>query len=60
MSLSLVEFHKATTDELLAVRNKVRNLVTHWPEEGRYREAILKNIIKRFYLESILWEPGLL
>jgi hypothetical protein len=46
--MSLIECHKTTTKELLALTHKVRNLVTHWGEDGRYKEAVLQNIIKRF------------
>ena len=50
--MSLLEYHKTTTNELLAITNKVRNLISHWGEDGRYKEAILKNIIKRFLPEK--------
>ncbi|MDR0231384.1 MAG: hypothetical protein LBI82_04620 [Dysgonamonadaceae bacterium] len=50
--MSLINYHKTTTKELLALTNKVRNLITHWGEEGRYKEAILKNIIRRFLPEK--------
>jgi hypothetical protein len=46
--MSLIEYHKTTTKELLALTNKVRNLISHWGEDGRYKEAVLKNIIQRF------------
>lgn len=50
--MSLIEYHKATSRELLALTNKVRNLVTHWGEDGRYKEAVLKNITKKFLPEK--------
>lgn len=50
--MSLVEYHKITTKELLAVTNKVRNLINHWGEDGRYKEAVLKNVIRRFLPEK--------
>jgi len=46
--MSLIDYHKTTTKELLALTDKVRNLINHWGEEGRYKEAVLKNIIRRF------------
>lgn len=46
--MSIVDYHKATTKELLAVQDKVRNLVPHWGEDGRYKEVVLKNIIRKF------------
>lgn len=42
------EFHKTTTKELLAVKDRVRNLINHWGEDGRYKEVVLKTIIQRF------------
>ena len=44
------EFQKSITGELNTIKDRVRNLIgnTHWGEEGRYKEAILKNVIKRF------------
>lgn len=50
--MSLIEYHKITTKELLAVTNKVRNLINHWAEDGRYKEAVLKNVIRRFLPEK--------
>ena len=43
-------FHKSTTKELKVIKNRVRNLIgnRNWGEEGRYKEAILRNVIKRF------------
>lgn len=46
--MSLIDYHKATTRELLALTNNVRSLISHAPEDGRYKEAVLKNVIKRF------------
>jgi len=50
--MSLIEYHEATTNELIALKNKVRDLVHHWPEEGRYKELALKNVIRRFLPEK--------
>ena len=32
------------------IKNRVRNLIgnSNWAEEGRYKETILKNVIRRF------------
>lgn len=50
--MSLIEYHRLTSRELLALTNKVRNLIDHWGEDGRYKEAVLKNVIKRFLPEK--------
>ena len=49
------EFQKSITEELSVVKNRVRNLIgnRHWGEEGRYKEAILKNILRRFLPKNI-------
>lgn len=56
--MSLLDYHKTTTNELLALTNKVRSLITHWGEDGRYKEAILKNIIRRFLPEKFTIGTG--
>jgi len=45
-----LEFQKSITDELDAKKNRVRNLIgdKHWGEEGRYKEKILKNLVKKY------------
>ena len=49
------EFQKSITEELNVVKNRVRNLIgsRHWGEEGRYKEAILKNILRKFLPRNI-------
>lgn len=46
------EFHISTGKELLAVKDRVRHLISHWGEDGRYKESVLKLIIKRFLPEK--------
>ncbi|WP_379964901.1 DUF6602 domain-containing protein [Epilithonimonas sp. UC225_85] len=43
-------FQESITQELEVTKNRVRDLIgnRHWGEEGRYKEAILKNVIKNF------------
>ncbi|HEV7331889.1 MAG TPA: DUF6602 domain-containing protein [Flavisolibacter sp.] len=50
--MSTKEFHISTTNELLAIKDRVRNLINHWGEDGRYKEAILKSVISRFLPSS--------
>ena len=49
-NIDLKEFYKSFGYELSAIKNRVRNLIgaANWGEEGRYKEAILKNCIGRF------------
>jgi hypothetical protein len=46
--MDTIAFHHSTTKELLAIKDRVRNLVFHWGEDGRYKEAVLKSVIQRF------------
>lgn len=56
--MSLIDYHRTTSSELLALTNKVRSLITHWGEDGRYKEAVLKNIIRRFLPEKYIIGTG--
>lgn len=56
--MSIKEFHKSTVKELLAVKDRVRNLINHWGEDGRYKEAVLKSIIQRFLPEKFKIASG--
>lgn len=46
--MALIDYHKSITQEIISTSDRVRNLVTHWGEEGRYKEEVFKNILKRF------------
>lgn len=46
--MNTVEFHKTTTKELKAIQDRIRNLVPNWLEDGMYKEAVLRSIIKNF------------
>ncbi|HOJ19724.1 MAG TPA: hypothetical protein PLT92_14265 [Ignavibacteriaceae bacterium] len=46
--MSIKDFHVSTAKELIAVKDRVRNLIVHWGEDGRYKEVVLKTIVKRF------------
>ena len=50
MRINPKEFQKSITEELHTIKNRVRTLIgdIHWGEEGRYKEAILRNVIRRF------------
>lgn len=45
---SLTNYHKSITSEIISTNKRVRDLVTHWGEEGRYKEVVFKNILRRF------------
>ena len=48
--VDFIEFHKTIGKELYVIKDRVRHLIgnSHWGEEGRYKEAILINVLKRF------------
>lgn len=54
MDINAEEFHKSINKELKVIQDRVRNLIgsAHWGEEGRYKEAVLRSIIKRFLPEN--------
>lgn len=44
-----IEYHKSITEELLAGRNRVRYFIggNHWGEDGRFKEVLLMNYLRR-------------
>lgn len=50
MTINPEAFQESITKELEVVKDRVRNLIgaAHWGEEGRYKEAILLNVVRRF------------
>jgi hypothetical protein len=55
MVADITAFHKSLGKELIAVKDRVRNIIkdSQYAEEGRYKEAVLKNVISRFLPNSI-------
>jgi len=51
-TMDTIEFHKSTAKELLAIKDRVRNLIQHWGEDGRHQEAVIKTMIQRFLPEK--------
>lgn len=45
---SLTNYHKSITKEIISTKTRVRDLVTNWGEEGKYKEVVFKNILRRF------------
>jgi hypothetical protein len=48
-------FQESITQELDSIKNRVRNLIgdAQWAEEGRYKEAVLRNILRKFLPNNI-------
>lgn len=53
--MNSINFQKSITNELISIKNRVRDLIgnAHWGEEGRYKEAVLKNVIRKFLPNSL-------
>lgn len=49
------KFQKSINQELFLVKDRVRALIgsSHWGEDGRHKESVLKNVIKRFLPNNI-------
>jgi hypothetical protein len=50
MIINPEKFQESITKELEVVKDRVRNLIgsANWGEEGRYKEVVLMNVIRRF------------
>ncbi|MGN6402329.1 MAG: DUF6602 domain-containing protein [Flavisolibacter sp.] len=48
-------FQESITRELEIIKDRVRDLIgdRHWGEEGRFKEAVLKNILRKFLPNNI-------
>ena len=44
---NLREYHGSVTSELDAIKNRIRNLVTHWVTDGEWKEAALRAVLRR-------------
>lgn len=47
--MNYLAFQKSISNELIAIKDRVRNIIDnhHWGEEGRYKEVILMDILKK-------------
>ncbi|MFC1600824.1 DUF6602 domain-containing protein [Candidatus Sumerlaeota bacterium] len=47
-------YHRSIATEIKCTKNRVRNLIgsAHWGEEGRYKEAILRKILRNYISEQ--------
>lgn len=51
-------FHRSVTAELDAVKDRVRNLVRHWPTDGGFKETVLISVLRRHLPESVIVGRG--
>lgn len=55
-----VKFRKSIHDELSVIKDRIRNIIgrDHWGEDGAYKEAILRNVLKRFLPKDVSVNSG--
>jgi hypothetical protein len=53
-----VAYHKSLNAELTAIKDRVRNLIQHWPTDGSFKEAVLRNVLRRHLPESLFVGTG--
>jgi len=46
------EFHKSLTAELYSLKDRIRQLVLHWPTDGEHKEAALRSVLRRHLPQS--------
>src|SRR5262245_38550627 len=54
----LLAFHHSISDELHAIKNRIRNLVHHWPTDGEHKEVALRNVLRRHLPQTALIGRG--
>ncbi len=52
------EYRKSISNELISIRNRVRNFVRQWPEDGRYKENILKSVLIKHLPKTVSVATG--
>jgi hypothetical protein len=60
MEIDAKEFQKTITAELNVVKDRVKFLIgdANWNEEGRFKEAVLKSVIRRFLPSTVSLGTG--
>jgi hypothetical protein len=48
-----IEYRKSISLELMSIKDRVRNFVSHWSEDGRYKEVILKNVLEKHLPKTV-------
>lgn len=51
-------YHRSLTEELYSIKDRVRNLVTHWGTDGEFKEVALRSILRRHLPESVIVGRG--
>jgi hypothetical protein len=48
-----IAYRKSISQELMAIKDRVRNFVSHWPEDGHYKEVILRNALIEYLPQTV-------
>lgn len=51
-------FHQSVTEELYSVKDRIRNLVCHWPTDGEHKEVALRSVLRRHLPQSVIVGRG--
>ena len=51
--LDYINYRKSISSELMSIKDRVRNFVQQWPEDGRYKEIILKNVLEKHLPKTV-------
>lgn len=51
-------YHRSLGDELFSTKDRIRNLVRHWPTDGEHKEAALRSVLRRILPPSLLIGRG--
>lgn len=51
-------FHRSVTEELYSIKDRIRNLVRHWPTDGESKEAALRSVLRRHLPASVIVGRG--
>lgn len=53
-----ISFHKSLSAELQSVKDRIRNLVSHWLSDGEHKEIVLQTVLRRHVGQSFVVGKG--
>ncbi len=51
-------YHLSVTEELYSLKDRIRNLVSHWATDGESKEVALRSVLRRHLPESVIVGRG--
>lgn len=51
-------YHQSLTNELHSLKDRIRNLTSHWLTDGEYKEAALRTVLRRHLPSSLIVGRG--